>query len=92
MLAGEIARHKGDLSAGLKGYEERMRPIIDDMQKVPPFVTTIMAPQTAWGIWLRNNIFAFIAWTNVMEYAQRFFGGAAQEKDKYGLPEYEWVV
>ena len=92
VLAGEIARHKGDLSAGLKGYEERMRPIVDDMQKVPPFVTTIMAPQTAWGIWLRNNIFAFIAWTNVMEYAQRFFGGAAQEKDKYGLPDYEWVV
>ena len=92
VLAGEVARHKGDLEAGLKGYEERMRPIIDDMQKVPPFVTTIMAPQTAWGIWLRNNIFAFIAWTNVMANAQRFFGGAAQEKDKYGLPDYEWVV
>ena len=55
VLAGEIASHKGDLSAGLKGYEERMRPIIDDMQKVPPFVTTIMAPQTAWGIWLRKQ-------------------------------------
>ena len=92
VLAGEIAKHKGDLTAGLKGYEERMRPIIDDMQKIPPGVPGIAAPQTAWGIWLRNNIFAFIAWTNILEYAQRFFGGSATGTDKYGLQDYEWVA
>ena len=92
VLAGEIGKHKGDLAEGLKGYEERMRPIIDDMQKVPPMALSICAPQTAWGIWLRNNIFAFIAWTNILEYAQRFFGGSAAGSDKYGLPEYDWVA
>ena len=44
VLAGEICKHKGDLVAGLKGYEERMRPIINDMQ-VPPLVPGITAPQ-----------------------------------------------
>lgn len=92
LLAGEVGKHKGDLAAGLKGYEERMRPIIDDMQKIPPLVPGIAAPQTAWGIWLRNNIFAFVAWTNILEYAQRFFGGSATSTDKYGLPHYDWVA
>lgn len=91
VLAGEIATHKGDLAAGLKGYEERMRPIIDDMQKVPP-ILGFMAPQTAWGIWLRNNIFAFIVWTNILGYAQRFFGSAFAAADKYKLPDYDWVA
>ncbi|MCJ1383699.1 hypothetical protein MMC17_006813 [Xylographa soralifera] len=92
VLAGEIGKHKGDLAAGLEGYEERMRPIINDMQKIPPMVLGICAPQTAWGIWLRNNIFAFIAWTNILEYAQKFFGGSATGTDKYGLPDYNWVA
>ena len=92
VLAGEIGKHKGNLTAGLKGYEEWMRPIVNDMQKIPPMVPGIAAPQTAWGIWLRNNIFAFIAWTNILEYAQRFFGGSATGTDKYRLPDYEWVA
>lgn len=92
ILAGEIGKHKGDLAAGLKAYEKRMRPIINDMQKIPPLVLGICAPQTAWGIWLRNNIFALLAWSNVLEYAQRFFGGSATSTDKYGLPDYEWVA
>ncbi|KAI9701110.1 MAG: hypothetical protein M1836_001779 [Candelina mexicana] len=92
VLAGEIGKHGGDLAAGLRGYEERMRPLIDDMQKVPPFFPAIMAPQTAWGIWLRNHIFAFIAWTRILEFTQRFFAGGFANTDKYGLPDYDWVT
>jgi 2-polyprenyl-6-methoxyphenol hydroxylase-like FAD-dependent oxidoreductase len=47
LLAGEVGKHKGDLAAGLSGYEEQMRPIIDDMQQIPPLFPGIMAPQTA---------------------------------------------
>ncbi len=92
VLAGEVGKHKGDLAAGLRGYEEVMRPLIDDMQKIPPLVPTLMAPQTAWGIWLRNNLFAFITWSRVLEFAQRFFAGAFASTDKYKLPDYEWVA
>ncbi len=92
LLAGEVGRRKGNLASGLRGYEERMRPIIDDLQKVPPLVPTIFAPQTAWGLWLRNNIFAFIAWTRILEFAQRFVAGAFATTDKYRLPDYEWVA
>ncbi len=92
LLAGEVVRHPGDLSAGLNGYEERMRPIITDLQKVPPLVPTVLAPQTAWGIWLRNNIFAFIAWTNILEFAQKYLASAFASADRHKLPDYEWVA
>ena len=90
LLAGEVGKHKGDLAVGLRGYEERMKPLIRDMHKVPPFVPTAMAPQTAWGLWLRNHIFAFIAWSRILEFAQRFFAGAFASSDKFPLPVYEW--
>ncbi|KAI4168747.1 MAG: hypothetical protein LQ346_009034 [Caloplaca aetnensis] len=93
VLAGEVCKNRGDVAAGLKGYEERMRPIIEDMQKIPPLIFAFMAPQTAWGLWLRNNIFAFVAWTNILEFAQRFFGGSSfAGTEKYSLPDYEWVA
>ncbi|KIW62538.1 hypothetical protein PV04_10706 [Phialophora macrospora] len=92
VLAGEICKHKGDIAAGLSGYEQTMRPIITDMQKIPPLIPSVLAPQTAWGIWLRNNIFALIAWSGIMEFAHRWFGGGAfAEGYKYDLPAYEWV-
>lgn len=69
-----------------------MKPIIDDLSKVPPFILGIMAPQTAWGIWLRNYIFAFVAWSGILEFVQRFFGSAFGSAGKYGLPDYEWVA
>ena len=91
VLAGEICKHKGDLAAGLRGYEDRIRPLINDLQKVPPLIPTVFAPQTVWGIWLRNNIFAFVAWTRILEFGQKYFAGAFANSDKYGLPEYDWV-
>lgn len=91
MLAGEISKHPGDLQAGLKAYEERMRPIITELQKIPPLVATIFAPQTAWGIWIRNNLFAFVAWTGIAEFFQKYLGAAFASTDTFPLPEYEWV-
>lgn len=93
ILAGEISRNKGDLAAGLKSYEERMRPIIDDLQVVPKGILSAMAPQTAWGIWFRNQVFKFICWSmkfkGLFAWASKFlassFGG-----DKYNIPDYEW--
>ncbi|KAK8127175.1 oxidoreductase [Apiospora sp. TS-2023a] len=88
VLAGEIHRHRGDLGAGLKGYDERMRPIVTGLQKIPPLVHGFLAPQTAWGIWLRNNIFALICWTGFIDFAQKYFSAAFAETDKTGLPDY----
>ncbi|KAH8725388.1 hypothetical protein GQ44DRAFT_739527 [Phaeosphaeriaceae sp. PMI808] len=90
MLVGEIGKHKGDLSAGLKSYEQIMKPLIKEMQKIPPFVPAVLAPQTAWRIWLRNQIFAFVAWTGIAEFATKYLGAAFADANMYLLPEYDW--
>ena len=99
ILAGEICRQRNDLAAALQNYQGRMKPIIEDLQTVPPLVTTIMAPQTAWGIWVRNHMFVFVStiwvfvsWTGIPQLMQRCFAGAFASPDKHKLPEYEWVA
>ena len=92
LLPGEILKHKGDLAAGLRGYQDRMQPIIKDLQVIPPLVPTVMAPQTAWGLWLRNLIFALIAGSRILEILQRIFASAFASSDKYDIPDYDWVA
>ncbi|KAL1886734.1 hypothetical protein Plec18167_000668 [Paecilomyces lecythidis] len=92
VLAGEVCKHRGSLEAALFGYEKTMRPLIDDMQKMPPLIPTMMAPQTSWGVWLRNMIFAFVCWTRIIEFSQRFFAASFSNSDDYFLPEYEWMA
>lgn len=90
VLAGEIAKAKGDWGVGLKGYEEVMRPMMTDLQKIPLFVQTIMAPQTVWGVWVRNHVFAFICWAGVFEFVQKYAANAFGKADECQLPDYEW--
>jgi 2-polyprenyl-6-methoxyphenol hydroxylase-like FAD-dependent oxidoreductase len=97
LLAGEVLKHKGDLKAGLQAFDERMKPLVNEMQRIPPGITIFMAPQTAWGIWARNWIFTLIAWG--MGFGKHFawlgpvIASWSQSfgKDKHELPEYEWV-
>ncbi|KAJ6782934.1 hypothetical protein PWT90_03086 [Aphanocladium album] len=91
VLAGEVVAHPGDLKAALAAYEGKMRPLIDEMQKVSPMFWTVMAPQSSWGITLRNRIFQFVCWTRVIDIAQKLFAGAFSHSEQHVLPEYEWV-
>lgn len=94
ILAGEINNHKGDLAAGLEAYELRMKPIINDMQHIPPGVPGAMAPQTAWGLWLRNLVIVVAAWGSQYGSWFSWIGGlwsTAFAKDTFELPDYQWV-
>ncbi|KAH8176710.1 FAD binding domain-containing protein [Sarocladium implicatum] len=79
ILAGELASHKGDLAAGLASYEAEMRPIIKEMQVVPPGGLSILAPQTATGIWFRNTVFRLVCW------AMKFKGIFSWLASKYSV-------
>jgi 2-polyprenyl-6-methoxyphenol hydroxylase-like FAD-dependent oxidoreductase len=91
VLAGEIGRNKDNLTEALKAYEEVMRPIIDEHQKTPSFFSTAMAPQTTWGIWIRNTIFSFICWSGIIQFTQKYLAGAFSSSDTYNLPEYQML-
>lgn len=90
ILAGELGRNPGNISAGLEGYEKQMQPFIRDMQRIPPLVSSIMAPQTPLGIWVRNQLFAFITWTGVIGFAQKYLSGATGSTDSFPVPQYSW--
>ncbi|XEV03230.1 hypothetical protein FSHL1_008517 [Fusarium sambucinum] len=90
ILAGELRKHGRDIEAGLRSYEQQMRPLINKMQPIPLLVPTIVAPQTAWGIWLRNNIFRLIARSGLIGFVQRFIAAGFGDTNEFPVPEYEW--
>ncbi|KAK4234946.1 oxidoreductase [Achaetomium macrosporum] len=94
VLAGEVGiKHRGDLKAGLRGYEDVMRPIVEDLQRIPPGLGAVFAPQTWWGLWVRNLVLWFVWRTGFLGLVQRvvgMFAGAFAGAEKYTLPEYEW--
>ena len=92
VLAGEIGqRHRGDIAAGLRGYEQKMRPIITELSKQPPLVTTFMAPQTETGILVRSLLFAAITrFARVLAPLQGLWAAGFKKGDDV-LPEYEWM-
>lgn len=63
LLAGHLQEYiKGDVadpSSALKKYNEDMRPIVENAQKLVPGQQYIMAPETAWGI-LILRLFAMV--------------------------------
>lgn len=93
ILAGEINNHGMDVSRGLEAYENFMKPVIKEMQQIPPGIFTVLAPQTRWGLWMRNLVLSvitfFLRFSGMFSWLGRFysvsFGG-----DKYNLPEYKW--
>ncbi|KAJ9635114.1 hypothetical protein H2199_008600 [Coniosporium tulheliwenetii] len=99
LLAGEISNHPGDLAAGLRSYESRMQPIIQDMQQIPPGFPGIMTPQAPWALSLRNAVIqviaALITASEFVPIAKLFSWVAATFSssfgtDKYNIPEYNW--
>ncbi|KAF7716116.1 Uncharacterized protein PECH_006521 [Penicillium ucsense] len=90
LLAGEVGKHPGDLAAALRGYEEQIRPLVETMQKVPPLFPGMFAPQSRWGIWVRNMCFAFICWSRLPFLLEKLFGAASSSADEYQIPDYQW--
>lgn len=92
ILAGELSKHPGDIKAGLEAYQARMKPIIEDLQKEPPFITAFMSPQTATGIAIRNKVFSSMAaGSGIAGYFQRTFASAFAKNDKHVIEDYKWV-
>ncbi|KAK4609577.1 FAD-dependent monooxygenase asL4 [Fulvia fulva] len=91
ILAGEVSKSPNDIAAAPEGYEQQMRPLLKEWQKVPPFVQTIMAPQTGWGIWVRNGVFMVLAKSGLVNFVQSRLAGAFGRGEDTGLVEYGWA-
>ena len=95
VLAGEVGRHikeGGGLEVALKRYEAVMRPVVGELQQVPWGVQAVLAPQTRWGLAVRNAVLWFVFRTGVVGLVQRVFGGVFKGREETALPEYEWLT
>ncbi|KAK7911618.1 FAD/NAD(P)-binding domain-containing protein [Apiospora marii] len=85
VLAGELARHPGDVAAALEGYDRVLRPFIDEVQKLPPGGPTLAAPQTDWGIWFMHSLGKFVTTLKIDKIALSLM---PSDKGGIPLPEY----
>jgi 2-polyprenyl-6-methoxyphenol hydroxylase-like FAD-dependent oxidoreductase len=95
ILAGELeAKLKGckreemsgRLGAALAGYEEKLRPLVDSAQKLPPGAPRFAMPETEWGIWLLQSALGWAETLRIDKVVQYFEGS---ENGGWKLPEYE---
>jgi 2-polyprenyl-6-methoxyphenol hydroxylase-like FAD-dependent oxidoreductase len=69
VLAGELARAKGDHESAFTAYENQLRPFVEGKQHAAENFASTFVPQTQFGIWLRNQatkLMALPGATNLM--------------------------
>ncbi|CAN6671115.1 hypothetical protein TRVA0_044S00452 [Trichomonascus vanleenenianus] len=85
VLAGEINRCSGDIPLALANYDKRMRPFVNEIQKINTSLLRWVVPQTQWGISLLHFITKIICYFHLPELIARF---SSEEKAGWKLPEY----
>jgi len=88
LLAGELARHDTH-EAAFEGYEKRMRPFAEDIQKLPPGVPWLAHPKSKFGVAMVNTVAGILA-SNPVKKIGALFGGKEKDetKDKIELPDF----
>lgn len=88
ILAGEVKKNPNNLVTALEAYEKKMRPIVDEFQTIPSFFQYIMAPQTSWGIWIRNHVVSWVIWSRILQFGQKYWASAFASSKSYNIEEY----
>jgi 2-polyprenyl-6-methoxyphenol hydroxylase-like FAD-dependent oxidoreductase len=83
VLAGELARARGDMHVAAAAYERRLRPLLEAKQKSARKFAGAFAPRTALGIGFRNFVSRLLAFRPVADY---FVG--RDLRDDFELPDY----
>ncbi|KAI8959365.1 FAD/NAD(P)-binding domain-containing protein [Daldinia sp. FL1419] len=84
-LAGELARHKGDVPTALEAYDARIRPYIDEAQTLIPGIPGIMTLESNWAIVLLHVIVSFMSFFRLDKLLLYF---APEEKGGIPVPDY----
>ncbi|RYO79558.1 hypothetical protein DL766_010456 [Monosporascus sp. MC13-8B] len=85
VLAGELTRHKDDVQAALKAYDEAMRPFVAEAQKLPLGVRDLMFPKTQFGVSVLHLVVGVVSWTRVDKFINSFL---PENKGGWTPPEY----
>lgn len=88
LLAGELWHHEKHEDA-FKSYEQRMRPYVENIQKLPPGVPWLAHPKSKFGVALVNNV-ARILSSGFVKSIGKLFSSKNKDvtKDDIELPDF----
>ncbi|KAI9700207.1 MAG: hypothetical protein M1820_006875 [Bogoriella megaspora] len=85
VLAGEINRNSQDLPLAFANYDKTMRPFVNEIQKLNPFLLRLGYPKTTFGIAVIHFIAGLVSFFRIPDLISRF---SREEKGGWSLPEY----
>ncbi|WP_454801606.1 FAD-dependent monooxygenase [Mucilaginibacter phyllosphaerae] len=88
LLAGELSRHNRHEDA-FAAYEKRMRPFVEDVQKLPPGVPWLAHPKSKFGVSVVNTVAGIVA-SRAVKNIGKLFSSKDKDvtKDKIDLPDF----
>lgn len=78
VLAAQLSTARGDVEAGLRRYEQWMRPVVQRTQKLPPGVPRLAYPSSRLGVRVQRASVRLASSTAVRGIAGRMLGAAAE--------------
>jgi len=88
LLAGELARN-GKHEDAFAAYEKRMRPFVEDVQRLPPGVPWLAHPKSKFGVAVVNTVAGILASSPVKKISKLISSKEKDvTKDKIELPDF----
>lgn len=90
-LAGSLLQHTSahqvDYTAAFAQYENKMRPLVQRAQKLPPGIPHIIHPETAWGLSFMRWLIFLMHWSGISYVLAVLKGPPARaiQVEDYGL-------
>jgi 2-polyprenyl-6-methoxyphenol hydroxylase-like FAD-dependent oxidoreductase len=91
IMAGEMLRSPGEMTAASKRYEDLMLPFVQKQQGGDlQFAMQLANPQTWWGIAIRNVILRIVIGTGLVDLGMRVSAWLGYSEAKIDMPDYPW--
>ncbi|KAK8070164.1 oxidoreductase [Apiospora phragmitis] len=82
-----------DPSSALVAYEAKMRPVVEEAQRLAPGQAYLMHPETAWGIRMSHLFASFVLYIkSISTFLGKLFPFGPQMADEVPLEEYGFKV
>jgi len=86
VLAGEINRNSENIPLAFAEYNDTLRPFVNEIQKLNPFLLRLAIPDSQWGITLIYFIMGLLCYLRIPELISRF---SKEDKGGWKLPMYQ---
>lgn len=86
VLAGEISRNTQNLPQAFANYDKKLRPFVNEIQDLNPFLLRLGLPKTRWGIAVLHAATGLACFMRIPDLASRL--SARDRGGRWPLPDY----